>query len=478
MISASKYSLVQTTGQIKLHTAVKQKLWRKIMNAAYLFVHKDHKMDVRGVNSGAETATIALARSLAKVGKRVIVCAQLVDGEEVVDGVEYWDLGPDYDVVSAIKRAGQMGTYHLISSGRAFPIMLAHHDSNCLTKLLISHDPSGNDTGLKHPILSRLVDRIICVSHAQKTLLLKEDCNPEKVSVIHNGVDLDIFRAGDSDKRDYMKLVFSGALIYDKGIHLLLNSYAQLKAKYPELSLDVFGAASLWDREKMFDEQEVEKNLPGVKFHGKVQQSKIAEALTTAGIAVVPSVWFDSFPLSSLEAQVTGCPVVAFDVGGLPEGIWDGETGVIIKEIEQEALTRALDELLSNPKKLKKMSECALVKARQYFTWTRVVKEIVAHCNDTVEVKDATQAVEVVIVEANQDLNTETKITQSNQTQWPSLEGLDETEVSLQEQVVRTYVATHPSDYSAKDYLVKCLVEQGRDHEAVILVEHMQTIKS
>ena len=67
-------------------------------NVQYLVIHKDHPISVTGVNSGAERATLSLAQALAARGERVIVAAQLLDGEREERGVKYWDLGESFDV--------------------------------------------------------------------------------------------------------------------------------------------------------------------------------------------------------------------------------------------------------------------------------------------------------------------------------------------------------------------------------------------
>ncbi len=362
---------------------------------AYLIFHKDHPLHVSGVNSGAEMATLMLAKFLAKQGKRVIVCAQLPDGECKHWGVEFWDLGPEFDVQQALRRARSLGQYHLISACRALPLMSSKGESSCRSRSLISHDRSGNDTGMHPAVVSRVADNVICVSQAQREVLLAAGMDPNKSHVIYNGVDLETFTVGSADQRDLMKLVFVGALVEDKGIHVLVQSFADLKKKYPALTLDVYGSSSLWGRRKIFDESDIERQLPGIKFHGNAKQAIVAEAFRKCAACVVPSIWFDPFPLTSLEAQVSGCPVVAFDVGGLKEGMVDGETGVLISEISQNALTVALDKLLSEPQLLKKMSQRAAVVAPQRYNWQRVADQICSLCEKsasqrTVRVEAAT----------------------------------------------------------------------------------------
>jgi glycosyltransferase involved in cell wall biosynthesis/Flp pilus assembly protein TadD len=349
---------------------------------AYLLIHKDHPLSIHGVNSGAEMATLCLARYLAREGKRMVVAAQITTAEETHDGIEFWDLGDDFNVTEALARArSELGSYHLISAGRAQAILESRNDDCCVSRTLISHDRSGNDTGIRPAVLARVVDNIICVSHAQSRVFLDAEVPEEKVIVIHNGVDLELFDVGRPESRDYKRLVFVGALVQDKGIHLLIQSFIDLKAKHHDITLDVYGSADLWGREKFIDEEQIGRQVPGLTFHGSVGQDVISEAYKNAGICVVPSIWFDPFPLTALEAQVTGCPVVTFNVGGLPEGVRHLKTGIVLEDISQDALTRCLDELLSDTDRLKKFSKEAIQTAREYFTWDRVVKSVIEVCN-------------------------------------------------------------------------------------------------
>src|SRR5262245_60277442 len=139
---------------------------------AYLIVYKEDRLRIRGINSGAEMATLFLARFLARAGKRVIVAAHLEESEQVHEGVEYWDLGEDYNVGRALGRARDVGGYHLISAGRALAILESRREESCKSRILVSHDRSGDDSGLKAKILCKTLDRIICVSNAQKEVFL------------------------------------------------------------------------------------------------------------------------------------------------------------------------------------------------------------------------------------------------------------------------------------------------------------------
>lgn len=356
----------------------------------YIIVHKDSVIDVRGINSGAETATLALARYLVKKDKQVIVAGMLRDGDDFYNGVTFCDLGPSYNIWRILDQRRILGPYHLISAGRALPILLSTREEGCISKILISHDRSGNDTGIKPGVLAQHVDKVLCVSNAQRDVIVNDGLRADLTQVIHNGVDLETFKLGATNERNWNSLVFVGAIIPDKGVHVLIDSFVTLKRRFPALTLDLYGSASLWGREPYLDSNEIERSVPGIKFHGKVTQSIIASALAKAGVCVVPSIWFDPFPLSALEAQATGCPVVVFDQGGLREGIKDGETGRLVKETNANALSATLAELLSDQASLAQMSQKAAVWARSYFTWERVAQEVIICC-ESIAQKKSTQ---------------------------------------------------------------------------------------
>ncbi len=71
--------------------------------------------------------------------------------------------------------------------------------------------------------------------------------------------------------------------------------------------------------------------------------------LGTADIAVVPSIWEEAFGLAALEPMVWGVPVIASRIGGLPEVIADGATGLLVPPGDVDALARALQHLLEDP---------------------------------------------------------------------------------------------------------------------------------
>jgi len=344
----------------------------------YLIVHSDHPLDPTGPNSGAEMATLNHARYIAATGRKVALAARLKNPIDFDRGVHYIDLGASYDIERALDWADRQGRYVLLAAGKAFSILLSRRRPNCIKRFLITHDRCAGDSGLKPEVLETLCDGIICVSNAQREKLANEGAPDHKMTVVHNGVDFSIFSPSPPHEHHPRRLVFSGALVPDKGLHILLGSFLDLKSAYPDLSLEIFGSSSLWSRKDYLDIENLSKQIPGLVFHGKTNQREIAAGFRRAGLCVVPSIWFDPYPLTSLEAQACGAPVVAFRMGGLPEGIVHGKTGIVVDEVNQQSLTQALNNLLADPVKLQTMSAQAANHASHSFRWEIVIEKILA----------------------------------------------------------------------------------------------------
>jgi len=350
--------------------------------ATFLIVHKDHQIDLHGVNSGAETATLWLARTLVKRGDRVVLAAQLKNGSELWNGIECWDLGEQYDIVSALKKAADLGDFNLICACRVLPAMLAKDLKNCRAKILFAHDPSAGAMGIKAALLHHVVDSAVCVSQAQKDLFIKEGAREEIFTVIPNGADLNVFHPRADVRRDPNRIVFAGALVIDKGIDLLINAFQIVKSQNKAAYLDIYGSSQMWGREPLFDPRAVEASVPGIKFHGGVSQAQVAEAFSGAALAAIPSRWFDSFPLTAVEAQACGAPVVAFDVGGVKEAFVPGTTGILVANVNEQELANAMLSLLGNSDRISKMSQAAQQLVQERFTWDKVVDSLHKICSD------------------------------------------------------------------------------------------------
>jgi len=131
-------------------------------------------------------------------------------------------------------------------------------------------------------------------------------------------------------------ILYVGDLAADKGIGVLLDAHARMRVPVP---LVLIGRAS--------DPQLLVKR-EGVVDLGLLPHGAVIAAWSRCALGVVPSITPDAFPTVALEAMTAGVALVASRVGGLPEAVADGETGVLVPPGDRAALTAALERLMAD----------------------------------------------------------------------------------------------------------------------------------
>ncbi len=91
---------------------------------------------------------------------------------------------------------------------------------------------------------------------------------------------------------------------------------------------------------------------------------------------VLPS-WIEGLPLVVLEAMAAGVPVVATSVGGTPEAVVDGETGLLVPPRDVDALAGAIDALLSDPERAQRLGAAGRRRARERFDADAAAQRVV-----------------------------------------------------------------------------------------------------
>jgi len=336
----------------------------------------DWKVFPKGVNAGGgESATVALAKEISALGYRVIACANLPEGEVTHNGIEFWDFGPSYNIHLLEKRLRDIGPYYAIAATLVHPFLLLREHPHCLARVVINHAPSPHASGLEPATALELVDLMICVSHAQRSLILKPSIESDKLCVVKNGFDPKLFQYAGPEGRDWNQLVFIGRLEFAKGIHVLLQVFKELKAEFPQLKLALFGDESYWP-DLVSHKANLVRDMPGLTFNGKVSQQELAGWLQRSGMLVFPSVSFETAGLVVVDAQASGCPVVAYAVGGVPEYVHVGKLGKVVYDKTPEALRNSIATLLRDRQQMIQMSRLAHEIGRTR-TWSVVAREVI-----------------------------------------------------------------------------------------------------
>lgn len=201
----------------------------------------------------------------------------------------------------------------------------------------------------------------------------------EKLHLLPHGVDTEFFHP-DPDGVEPHRILFVGRLIPLKGLRYLLRAVRRLLPAYPNLKVVVIGNGP----ERASMESWANVHLPGVvEFWGAAPSEVVSREMRRAWVFVLPSVSMptgqaESFGMVFLEAQASGCPVVAFRTGGVPEVVRDGVTGFLAPERNVDALTRALRNLLEQPDLRHRMGEAARRWVRQQFDIREIARKLEA----------------------------------------------------------------------------------------------------
>ena len=154
-----------------------------------------------------------------------------------------------------------------------------------------------------------------------------------KTKTIHNFIDKNKFVRENKESDDY--IAFAARLSKEKGVELLAETAKLL----PEYTFMVAGDGP---------DKNLLENIDNVKLVGFLSGDKLTSFMANAKAFIVPSIWYENCPLSILEAECMGVPVVTMNNGGMAELIKDGETGILVNEPTPEGLATALRRALEN----------------------------------------------------------------------------------------------------------------------------------
>ncbi|HWE60812.1 MAG TPA: glycosyltransferase family 4 protein [Chloroflexota bacterium] len=149
-------------------------------------------------------------------------------------------------------------------------------------------------------------------------------------------------------------LLFVGVLSKHKGLHILLDAYAQLPQRPPLVLI----GTPYGDAPTQYPE--------GVHVAHNVPHAQVMAAWNGSALGVVPSIWPDPSPQVIMEAMAAGKPLIASHTGGIPDLVRDGETGVLVPPGDANALSRAIEELLRDPLRRARMGKAAQREAQRF----------------------------------------------------------------------------------------------------------------
>ncbi|MEX1190261.1 MAG: glycosyltransferase [Bacteroidia bacterium] len=201
------------------------------------------------------------------------------------------------------------------------------------------------------------------------------------VNLIPFGVDTNKFnpRKRDDDKK-IVRIGTIRTLSEKYGLEFLIKAFANAYAQHPEIRLEIVGDGP---QKQMLNELCENLNISDVvTFHGYVNQNtdfeKYIALLQSFDIFAILSILdSETFGVAAVEASACGIPVVATNVGGLPEVIDDEKTGLIVPPKNAEATSEAFIRLIKDKSLREKLGAGGLAKASSMYNWKFNIQQMV-----------------------------------------------------------------------------------------------------
>lgn len=226
----------------------------------------------------------------------------------------------------------------------------------------------------------RFMDHVVAVSEAQAAKVRKTGVKEARLSVIANAIDPDRFTDPDPRYRDRMERFFrparkkiigaAGRLSPEKGFDVLVNALSLVQDQDSDVGLVIFGDGPL---KAALQQQIATLGLPGTVilagFRGDLDRY-----VPHLDMLVLPS-HTEGLPNVVLEACAAGVPVVATSVGGTPEVIEDGVSGLLVPPGDPVSLASAICEMIGDEENAREMAFQGRQRVLEWFSFHRQVEQ-------------------------------------------------------------------------------------------------------
>lgn len=236
------------------------------------------------------------------------------------------------------------------------------------------------------------VDAVICVSaYIQQAAISTFPDYADKFNVLYNATDIETFRPyGELAEANVQALLnlpkatpfilYVGRLTQDKGVDVLIQAFDHVLQLHPQAKLVIAGSSFFDGAAKTTYQQSLQQLAAPIAEHivftGFIPHQQLKYLYAAAHAVVLPSVWQDPCPLVVLESMASGTCIVASKVGGVPEVVEHGVTGVLVNPKQADELAVAIIDVLQHPHKAQRMANAARQKVESGYAWEHLVNQL------------------------------------------------------------------------------------------------------
>ena len=219
----------------------------------------------------------------------------------------------------------------------------------------------------------RRCDLVIAICAFQLPFIDSLGLNSDRVELIPNGIDFGEFPRATGRARNGYEFVHVGRFFPEKDHALLIRAFREVNRAEPESRLTLVGDGPL----RVAAERQVFSEGLGGKVRFLGARRDVPEILADRDCFILSSRW-ELHPITILEAMRAGLPVIASRVGGVPETVVDGDTGLLVAPGSEAELVCAMRKLVQDPELGIKLGDRGYRRACEHFSNTLVAKKIEA----------------------------------------------------------------------------------------------------
>jgi glycosyltransferase involved in cell wall biosynthesis len=219
-------------------------------------------------------------------------------------------------------------------------------------------------------ILRLPYDRVTTVSVPTREKLLASGIPPEKIEIIPNGVDLEVFDNVEVEKSRKPRIIYVGRLVEYKHVDDLIRAFSEL-----DLDAELYVVGDGPERGKLEQLAEELGVKEKVSFTGFIDERRKLKLLKSSWVLVLPSS-IEGFGIVVIEAWASRTATVVSDIPALTALVEDGKNGLIFRLRDIRGLRERLEQVLKNENLRSKLSQSGYGLVKEKFAWDKVIEKI------------------------------------------------------------------------------------------------------
>jgi glycosyltransferase involved in cell wall biosynthesis len=223
--------------------------------------------------------------------------------------------------------------------------------------------------------------KTIMISNGTLKASINEGLKKENLEIIPFGVDTAFFRPINTEKNENIFQILSiGYLIERKGFDYLIKAVKEVSKSHSNVRLKIVGSGPLETQIKnLIKEQQLESKI---QILSNVTDEKLLETYNSSDLFVLPSIVdsqgnTEGLGVVLLEAMACKLPVIASNIGGIPDIVHDNITGRLVQQKDILGLSNAITELIEDENLRKRLAFNGYEMVKGHFSWKQIAKEYI-----------------------------------------------------------------------------------------------------